>query len=225
MNIKQHIPNILTLGNLFCGCVGIVFVMNGFLFSGFWLMIIAAVLDFFDGFVARLLNVSGELGAQLDSLADAVTFGVLPSIIMYSLLLHQTDNLYLPFTAFIIALMSVYRLAKFNIDTEQTENFKGLAVPLNAIFIASFGVIENPILELNAVTLITISIIVSILLVSNFPMLALKFKTFGWKENQAKFILVIFSIILLFVFKLGAIPLILPLYLILSFLHFKLKII
>jgi len=149
--MKHHIPNILTLGNLFCGCVGIVFVLNGFLFSGFWLMLIAAVLDFLDGFVARLLNVSGELGAQLDSLADAVTFGVLPSIIMYSLLLHQTDNIYLPFVAFLIALMSVYRLAKFNIDTEQAEHFKGLPTPINAIFIASFGVIENSKIELNEI--------------------------------------------------------------------------
>lgn len=228
--MKKHIPNILTLGNLFCGCVGIVFVLNGPPFSqgfnqGFNLMLIAAVLDFFDGFVARLLKVSGELGSQLDSLADAVTFGVLPAIIMYSLILHETDNMYLPFAAFIIALMSVYRLAKFNIDTEQSENFKGLPTPINAIFIASFGVIENPMLDLNATNLVVISVVVSFLLVSNFPLLALKFKSFGWKENQAKFILVIVSIILLIVFKLGAIHLILPLYLILSFLHFKLKII
>ena len=220
MNIKQHIPNILTLGNLLCGCVGIVFVLNGFLFSGFWLMLIAAVLDFFDGFVARLLKVSGPLGAELDSLADMVTFGVLPSAIVYSILLNQTDNVYLPFVAFLIALMSAYRLAKFNIDTEQSENFKGVPTPINAVFFASFGMIDY---QFETYQLILIVIICSILLVSNFPLLALKFKTFGWKENKTKFVLVIISVGLLIAFQFAAIPLILPLYLILSFLHFKLK--
>lgn len=225
MNIKQQIPNLLTLGNLFCGCVGIVFVLDGFLFTGFWLMLLAALLDFLDGFVARALKVSGELGAELDSLADAVTFGVLPSMYVFNLLLHKTDNYYIPFIAFFIALMSVYRLATFNIDTEQSENFKGLPTPINAIFIASLGLIENDQINFNVPTLVTITVVVSLLLVSNIPLLALKFKSFGWKENQAKYILVIASIILLFVFKIVAIPLILPMYLIISFLHFKLKII
>lgn len=222
MNIKQHIPNLLTLGNLFCGCVGIVFVLKGSLFSGFYLMLIAAVLDFFDGFVARLLKVSGELGAQLDSLADAVTFGVLPAIMMYTMILHQTDNMYLPFVAFIIALMSIYRLAKFNIDTEQSDNFKGLPTPINAVFIASFGMID---FQLEVYQLIAIAIVSSILLVSNLPLLALKFKSFSWVDNKAKYILIVASLILLIVFKIVAIPFILILYLILSFLHFKLKLI
>lgn len=223
MNIKQHIPNLLTLGNLFCGCVGIYFVLDGFLFTGFWLMIVAAVLDFFDGFVARLLKVSGELGAELDSLADGVTFGVLPAMFMFVMLKAQTDNYYIPFIGFLIALMSAYRLAKFNIDTEQSENFKGLPTPINAVIIASLGLIESEMLTIPVLLFITV--ITSSLLVSDYPLIALKFKSFKWKENQAKYLLVIGSVILITIFKLAAIPLILPLYLIISLLHFKLKII
>ena len=225
MRIKQHIPNLLTLGNLLCGCIGIVFVLDGFLFTGFWLMLVAAVLDFFDGFVARALKVSGPLGAELDSLADAVTFGVLPSMFIFTLLLNKTDSYYIPFVGFLIALMSAYRLAKFNIDTEQSLHFKGLPTPINAVFIASLGIIEDETIQFSVTTLVIITVIVSILLVSNFPLLALKFKSFGWKENQAKFILLICSLLLLVVFKFAAIALILPLYLVISLLHFKLKLI
>ena len=223
MNIKQHIPNILTLGNLFCGCIGIYYVLDGFFYDGFYLMIIAAVLDFFDGFVARLLKVSGDLGAELDSLADGVTFGVLPAMFMFMLMKNVTDNIYLPFVAFFIALMSAYRLAKFNIDTEQSENFKGLPTPINAVIIASLSLIDSEYFSLYS--LMGITVINSLLLISNFPLLALKFKTFKWNENKAKFILIICSILLIIAFKIVAIPVILPLYLVISFLHFKLKII
>ena len=225
MNVKQHIPNLLTLGNLLCGCIAIFMVLEGKYAFAFNLMIIAAVLDFFDGFVARLLKVSGELGAQLDSLADMVTFGVLPAMFMFSMIENNTENYYLPFVGFFIAMMSGYRLAKFNIDTEQSENFKGLPTPINAVIVASISLITTVELFQNVSFLIGVTIVTSLLLVANFPLLALKFKTFGWKENQAKFILVIVSIILIAILKFVAIPIILPLYLLISFLHFKLKVI
>ena len=225
MNIKQHIPNTITLGNLFCGCLGIYFVLDGFLFTGFWLMIIAAILDFFDGFAARLLKVSGELGAQLDSLADMVTFGVLPAMFMFMMLQTKTENYYIPFIGFFIALMSGYRLAKFNIDTEQTHHFKGLPTPINAVIIASLGLVEGDTFVFSLYLLIAITIVTSLLLISDFPLLALKFKSFGWSENKASFTLIIVSLILISIFQIAAIPLILPIYLLISYLHFKLKII
>lgn len=225
MNIKQHIPNLLTLGNLFCGCVGIVWVLHGYLYAGFLLMLVALILDFLDGFVARVLGVSGELGAQLDSLADAVTFGVLPSMYMYVLLLNKTSNEYLPFFGFLIALMSAYRLAKFNIDTEQSTHFKGLPTPINAIFFASVAYIESDIYSIPLYGVIALVIVFSILLVSNIPLLALKFKSFGWKENQAKYILIIFAIGLLSWWQVLGVVLLLPVYILISFLHFKLKLV
>lgn len=169
MNIRQHIPNALTCGNLLCGCLAIVSAFNGNLVTSAYFVGIAAVLDFFDGFVARLLKVGGELGKQLDSLADMVTFGVVPGIVMYHLIKHafmfygmrnmlsfagfapdtsafSHDVLLwklLPYIAFLIPVFSALRLAKFNIDTRQTTSFIGVPTPANAILICSFPLILN----------------------------------------------------------------------------------
>jgi CDP-diacylglycerol--serine O-phosphatidyltransferase len=167
MSIKKHIPNMITCGNLFCGCLAIVCAFNGNLVWSAYLVGIAAVLDFFDGFVARLLKVGGELGKQLDSLADMVTFGVVPGVVMYHLLrlsftttgggwvvypplsalanttpaeIHPVPEL-LTYAAFLITIFSALRLAKFNIDTRQTTSFIGVPTPANSILICSFPLI------------------------------------------------------------------------------------
>lgn len=237
MSIKQHIPNLLTLGNLLCGCLAIVALFSNFFSDCFgdarsmgiiFLLCLSLIFDFLDGMVARALKVSGPIGKELDSLADMVSFGVLPGLMMMEIIgasdFPEAGNV--KYLGLLITLMSAYRLAKFNLDDEQSDKFKGVPTPLNAIFIWSifylhtnneFEFISNP------YVLIPITLISAFLLVSNFPLLALKFKSLAWKENQAKFVLVICSIILLIVFKFVAIPLILPLYLIISWLHFKLK--
>lgn len=158
MNIKKNIPNAITCGNLLCGCLAIVSAFNGNLIWSAYLVGIAAVLDFLDGFVARMLRVHSEIGKQLDSLADMVTFGVVPGVIMFHLI-HisllpggfvfgptETEAMiikYVPFIAFLISIFSAVRLAKFNIDTRQSDSFIGVPTPANSILIASFPLILN----------------------------------------------------------------------------------
>ena len=233
------IPNIMTLGNLFCGCLGIVFIFEGNLLWASYLIFIAGILDFLDGFVARLLNQHSEIGKQLDSLADMVTFGVLPSCIIAKLiqisttqntvlsdllpsnLLSQTPLPTFAYVAFILALFSCLRLAKFNIDTRQSDSFIGVPTPANAFVVAAFPLIlefnpEYNFLILNSTFLIAYTLIMSYLLVSEIPLFALKFKSFSWVSNQIKYIFLILSVILLVVLQFVAIPLIIFLYIILS---------
>lgn len=233
------IPNIMTLGNLLCGCLGIVFVFEGNLLYASYLIFIAGILDFLDGFVARLLNQHSEIGKQLDSLADMVTFGVLPSFILAKLiqlsinkdsilsdflpsnLLSQAHLPFLAYIAFILALFSCLRLAKFNIDTRQSDSFIGVPTPANAFVVAAFPLIlefnpEYKFLILNSTFLITYTLIMSYLLISEIPLFALKFKNFSWKSNQIKYIFLILSVILLISLQFVAIPLIIFLYIILS---------
>jgi len=244
------IPNIMTLGNLLCGCLGIVLVFEGNLLWASYLIFIAGVLDFLDGFVARLLKQHSEIGKQLDSLADMVTFGVLPSFILFMLQTKKTvlytsfwmtnaqkqlqgeDGMYAfigsltPYTfysflAFALTLFSALRLAKFNIDTRQSDSFIGVPTPANAFVVASFPLIlefnpEYKFLILNSTFLITYTLIMSYLLISEIPLFALKFKSFSWGSNQIKYIFLILSVILLVVLQFVAIPLIIFLYIILS---------
>ena len=229
----------MTLGNLLCGCLGIVFAFDGNLLWASYLIFIAGILDFLDGFVARLLNQHSEIGKQLDSLADMVTFGVLPSFIIAKLiqistrqntvlsdlmpsnLLSQTQLPTLAYVAFFLALFSCLRLAKFNIDTRQSDSFIGVPTPANAFVVAAFPLILefNPkykFLILNSTCLIAYTLIMSYLLISEIPLFALKFKNFSWVTNQIKYIFLILSVILLVALQFVAIPLIIFLYIILS---------
>jgi CDP-diacylglycerol--serine O-phosphatidyltransferase len=143
--LKKHFPNAITCANLFSGCVGIVLAFKGELVAASYAIFLSAIFDFFDGLASRVLKSFSGIGKDLDSLADVVSFGVLPAVIMYQLFLqgHQIDNVstYLNFIAFLIAVFSALRLAKFNTDTRQSENFIGLPTPANAILIASFPII------------------------------------------------------------------------------------
>lgn len=233
------IPNLITLGNLLCGCLGIIFVFEGNLLWASYLIFIAGVLDFLDGFVARLLQQHSDIGKQLDSLADMVTFGILPSFILAKLiqlslmqnsilsdlmplnLLSQAHLPLLSYVAFILALFSCLRLAKFNIDTRQSDSFIGVPTPANAFVVAALPLItkfnfEYSSIVLNPVVLVAYTLIMSYLLISEIPLFALKFKNFSWSYNKIKYIFLILSVILLVLMQFVAIPLIIFLYIILS---------
>ncbi|CAN5539556.1 CDP-alcohol phosphatidyltransferase family protein [soil metagenome] len=230
MNIKKHIPNAITCGNLFCGCLAIVFAFKDNIPYSVALVGIAAVLDFFDGFAARMLKVGGEMGKQLDSLADMVTFGVVPGILMYKLIIlgiyleyHPTNSSFLPYgygyIGFLITIFSALRLAKFNIDTRQTDSFIGVPTPANCILICSIPLIYSSTMNkliLHPFLLIPLTLLLSYLLVAELPLFALKFKNFGWADNKIRYSFLIISVILLILFQFIAIPFIIFLYIILS---------
>jgi len=243
MNIKKHIPNAITCGNLLCGCIGILATIKGKPDIGAWMIVSAAVLDFFDGFIARLLHVSSPIGKELDSLADVVSFGVLPGFIMYKLIRSatvinyescSTDScpLILPYLALIIPVFSALRLAKFNIDTRQSDSFIGVPTPANAILIASIPLMfMHPVSWLNLsglyeffkneYVLLIISVGMSFLLVSEIPLIALKFKDFSWESNKIRYLFLISSVILLGLLQFAAMPFVIILYILFSVLSSK----
>lgn len=206
--MKKHIPNTLTLFNAFSGFVGIVAVLNGQWRLAFYMMIAAVIFDLLDGMVARLLNVQSELGMQLDSLADVISFGLLPGIMMYQLFVNspnlpqitiQNTHIYIPsivpLLAAFIPMMSVLRLAKFNIDTRQTSSFIGLPTPANALFIGSFSMSIysycscDPVMQfLHSWPVLTVILVAfSLLLVAELPLFSFKFKNLKWKENTVQY--------------------------------------
>ena len=221
------IPNLMTCGNLLCGCLGIVFSFRGDLLLAGALIFLAAVLDFFDGFAARLLNQSSPIGKELDSLADMVTFGVLPSMIVFQYLERTNDSIEIEgmlvsFVAFLLAVFSALRLAKFNIDTRQADSFIGVPTPANAIVVASLPFIlrmypESQSIIVNSTVLIGYTLVMSFLMIMEVPLLAFKFKSFGWKENQLKYIFLGVSVVLLILLKFAAVTMIVSIYILLSF--------
>ena len=229
--MKKHIPNFITSLNLLSGCIGIGFVFNGDMVTASYLIGIAAIFDFMDGIAARLLNVKSEFGKQLDSLADLISFGLLPGIILYSLLkiaFHDAEGFkaYLPFVAFLIPLFSALRLAKFNIDEHQKDSFIGLPTPANALFIASIPLIlvqqnESIISNLfgNPGFIIILIFLLSFLLVAPIPLFSLKFKDFTWTKNSVQYIFIIISVILFILLNFLAIPIIIFLYVLLSIIN------
>lgn len=235
--LKKNIPNLFTLGNLSCGCVAVVLALNGNLIWSAYLVGIAGLFDFFDGMVARLLKVTSEIGKQLDSLADMVSFGLVPGVILFELLNRAFDKhssidvrviIPLSFLGFLITLFSAIRLAKFNIDTRQTHSFIGVPTPAVTIFIASLPLIvyegssASVLVNLirNPYFLLGITIIFSFLLVAPIPLFALKFKNFSWQDNKLRFIFLATAILLLVIFKYTGISLIILLYIILSTLSY-----
>lgn len=219
MNLLKHLPNAMTCGNLLCGCIGLVMALRGHLETAAWLIGLAAILDFGDGFVARLVNVSGPFGKELDSLADVVTFGVLPATIVFQLCWFQ-DLGPISYAAFLIAVLSALRLAKFNIDTRQSEQFIGLPTPANTLLIAAFPLMERYQPQYDAIwkndVALGMMIAFSFMLVSDVPLFALKFKSFRWADNRIKFSFLIGSALLLLFLQFAAIPLIILLYIIVS---------
>lgn len=222
--MKKHLPNAITCANLLSGCIGIVFAFKGNLETAAYFVILSGIFDFFDGMVARLLNVKSAIGKDLDSLADMVSFGFLPGVIMFHLLkASDYSSEYLPYLGFIITVFSALRLAKFNNDTRQTEDFIGLNTPMNTLFICSLPFIANdyPQIIASSMLLIAITAITSFLLVSEIKIFSLKFSNLSWEKNKIKFIFLILSAVLIAFLKFAAIPFVLVLYIALSFLHFR----
>ena len=205
--LKAAIPHLFTLGNLALGCAAIKLSFEGHYTQAAYCVFIAAILDFFDGFLARLLKVHSELGKQLDSLADMVTFGIAPGFFIYKMMGCTCD---LSYAFLFIPIFSAIRLAKFNIDTRQSTTFIGVPTPAVAltvacmllIYVSKEQTILNNLLH-NKESLAVISILLSILLVSPFEMLALKFKNYDFKSNWAKYILIICAILLIVLFKIS----------------------
>ena len=231
--MKKYIPNLITLSNLLCGTVAIVFAVRGTIDWAALFVAIGIFLDFFDGFFARLLHVKSEMGLQLDSLADMVTSGVVPGIVMFQLLSNstyvlQTEGTFamlLPYVGFFITLASAYRLANFNIDTRQTSGFIGLPTPANTMFILSLPLILqyqptelfNSLLH-NMWVLLGITLLSAYLLNAQIALFALKFSDYSFKNNALKYVFLALCVILLLSLKIIAIPLIILLYIILSLL-------
>lgn len=216
--MKRHLPNFLTCCNLLCGCLGIVFLLEGRNVPAAYFVWIACIFDFFDGFAARLLKVSSPIGKELDSLADVVSFGVLPALVMYKLLEESSTSEVIPFIGLIIAMFSALRLAIFNVDETQSDSFKGLNTPANTLFITSLPLLRGIVGEwlFQTPTLILITVVFSFLLVSRIEIFALKFKNFSWTDNKIRFTFLGLSVLLLLIFQVVAIPLIILLYIGLS---------
>lgn len=230
MNVKSQIPNFFTLSNLLCGAVAIFLVSQNELAVAAGLILLAAGFDFIDGFAARLLGVSNDLGKQLDSLADLISFGLAPAFIAVHLAGGFGNEFsVINFVPLLIAPFAAYRLGKFNIDTRQTEKFLGLPTPANALFWLSFPLIiefstgEQGILGQvytaflgSPVSIAMVSLAACFLMVSEIPMISLKFKNFKWSGNESRIILVGLTIVFLAIFQVQAPPIILLLYILLS---------
>ena len=221
MNLKAQLPNFLTLLNLLSGVLGILWVLEGQPLYGAYFVILSATFDFFDGFAARLLKVQSELGKELDSLADVVSFGVLPGILLYSLTKSQTEVSFLPYCTLIIPMLSAYRLAKFNLDTRQSDRFIGLPTPANALLLTTIPHLAARWPELSPwlsspITLVVIAWLTSLLLVVELPLIALKFKNSSLRDNSYRYALLLIGAVCLVWLQLAGIPLVILAYLLLS---------
>ncbi len=225
--MKKNIPHIITSVNLFCGCCALACIFYNQFFQAFIFLFIGAWADYLDGMVARTLKVKSLLGKQLDSLADMVSFGVVPGAIIYMLLVRGMTKNFVEFPqylilaglpAFLITVFAALRLAKFNIDTRQSENFIGLNTPSCTIFTVglmliyhydSYGLRE---LVINPYLLYPTILVLSYLLIAEIPMFSFKFKEFKWAGNEIRFIFAIIALIFLIIFKEAAFSLIIVLY-------------
>lgn len=249
MGFKRHIPNIVTLLNLLSGCIAVIFAVYGNFVAAAFFVFLGIFFDFFDGLLARKLNVQSPLGIQLDSLADLVTSGVVPGIIMFKLISMSIDapsfNMQseswnsvfhwqgfklsvLPLIGLLIPLASAFRLARFNLDEDQQTYFKGLPVPANTLLILSLPLIleyqNSDIMNsviINKWFLIGLTLLSCYLLNSNIKLFALKFKDWSFRSNATRYIFLIISLVTLIVFQFAAIPLVVVYYIILSLLDKK----
>lgn len=246
MSLKRHIPNAVTLLNLLSGCIALIFAVYGNFIAAAVFVFLGIFLDFFDGLLARKLNVQSPLGIQLDSLADVVTSGVVPGVVMFKLISFTVDapnyaaysdswnSIFhwqefkmsvLPLTGLLIPLASAYRLAKFNLDEDQQSYFKGLPVPANTLVILSLPLIleyQNSDL-MNAIIinkwfLVGLTFLSCYLLNSNIKLFALKFKNWSFKDNAVRYLFLTLSVVFLIVLQFAAIPLIIAVYILLSLL-------
>ncbi|WP_010134493.1 CDP-alcohol phosphatidyltransferase family protein [Ochrovirga pacifica] len=242
MKLLGFVPNLLTLLNLLSGCLGVIYAVNNRVQYAVMFVLLGIFFDFFDGFAARILKVQSELGKQLDSLADMVTSGLVPGIVMVQMILkasNQEPLTYLntltnfPWLAMLgmgITLASCYRLANFNIDENQKENFVGLPTPANALFVLSLPLMHQypqyhyiSYIVDNIYVLLLVTVLSCYMLNAKLELFALKFKSFGFAENKLKYIFLVLCLLLILVLKLAAIPSIILMYLLLSIFDTKNK--
>ncbi len=249
--MKKHIPNLFTLMNLFSGMIAVIMAATDELVLAALFVFLGIFFDFFDGFFARKLKVAGELGKQLDSLADVVTSGVVPGIIMFQMMLYaakgqwfmelscevgnwrdyqDTYFYFLPFTGLFITLAAAYRLANFNIDERQTSSFIGLPTPAFSIFVVSLPLIlyyaDNSFFQellQNFYVLLGITILGCYMMNAEIPLFSLKFKDYGWKGNETKYIFLLGTVTMLLTLQTVAIPLTIFYYVLLSVIENKIK--
>jgi len=232
----KHIPNLLTSLNLASGFIAIIFAANGYLERASWLILAAMVFDFFDGFSARLFKAYSEIGKELDSLADIVSFGIAPAMILYNLLLASFHINYfhgqatitgiaaiLIFIPVLMPVCAALRLARFNVDDTQTKSFKGLPTPANAIAVISLVIAANyssmPLLKSfmeSPAVMIIYTIVLSVLMVTSLPLLSNKFTSLKFRGNEARYILIGIVLVSFLILGLTAAPLIIPVYIIIS---------
>lgn len=248
--MTKQIPNMITSLNILCGSVAILFAVSGDLITAAVFVFLGIFFDFFDGLAARLLHAQSEIGLQLDSLADVITSGLAPAVVMFQLLnmsftgekqqltevfsdsgWNVSFSHYVPLFGLMIVVGAAYRLAKFNVDDRQTDGFIGLPTPANALLVLSFPLIleyQNSDLTetliLNPWFLIGITLLGCILMNAELRLFALKFKTYGFKENKIRYIFLILCLLLMLVFKYWSVPLIIGIYLLLSIFEAKQKI-
>lgn len=204
MSIKKHIPNSITCCNLFSGCIACTMAFEGYFVWALAFIVLGAVFDFFDGMAARLLGVVSPMGLQMDSLADDITFGLTPAVMVFTYMQQITGSLeplfvstILPYSAFLIAVFSALRLAKFNIDKRQTTSFMGLPTPANALFWASLVAGAGDwIATLNYGWFLVLALILlsSFLLICDIPMFSMKFKRLAWRANKRRYIFLIVAL-------------------------------
>lgn len=228
MNLKRHIPNAITCGNLFSGCLSILFLTSGMPVKAAIMIFVAGLFDFLDGFAARLLHAHSPIGGDLDSLSDVVSFGVAPGFIMYGLMLHSRDLIpfsllgiiVLPCIAFLLPVFSAIRLAKFNIDDTQKTSFRGMPAPAMAIFVASLPLALSQaaslVYSLHYYTCFILTIILSYLMVSQFRFFSFKIKSVKWKGNEVRWIFLLVALVGFAIFRFVALPFVMVLYILLS---------
>lgn len=226
MNIKAWIPNFFTMLNLFCGCVALIMVSNSDFELAFGFVCLGIFFDFFDGFFARKFNVAGPLGVQLDSLADMVTSGVVPGYVMFKLMADEDafgSASYVPYLGFVIALGACYRLAKFNIDTRQSDSFIGLPTPANALFFTSLPLINASFYDdnfsgviYNNWLMVGLVFLSAYIMNAEIPLFSLKIKKFTFAKYKLQVFFLVLCLLLLALFSVYAVPLIIISYVLLS---------
>jgi CDP-diacylglycerol--serine O-phosphatidyltransferase len=230
--MRKQLPNLLTLFNLTSGCLSIIFLFSGDIFLASWMVGVAVIFDFFDGLAARLLHASSDLGKVLDSLADMVSFGVAPGLILFRLIdISSSQPTFLTYIALIIPVFSAIRLAIFSADERQKHHFIGVPTPLNGLMLASIPLVllqfgENTLVYIvfsNPWFLVGVVIVSSLLLVAPFRILSLKFRSTAWKDSQSIYVLALIFGVLVILLGYLAMPFFYLAYILLSFFDNQIK--
>jgi CDP-diacylglycerol--serine O-phosphatidyltransferase len=197
MSVRKHIPNAITLMNLLSGCLAVFYAFQGNYAMTLYLVLLAGLFDFLDGLAARLLKAYSPMGKELDSLADMVSFGLVPGVLVFSMLDGSAFPVWVKFTGFLIPLFSALRLAKFNIDENQTKSFIGMPTPANAFFWTGIAFSFSAYMNELPWLLISLTVLFSYLLVSPLPMFALKVSSLKWSDNKLQYIFLTGCILLI----------------------------